>query len=390
MARGAARPDPGVDAWGTSRRSRLFPGPFLVHADLHNHTRLSDGAGDPAAAFACLRAAGLDVAALTDHSRWASAFLGLLDAPGWTGIDHRAWQLTASLADAADDPGLFVALRGFEWSSPIQGHLNVWASERFTDPLRTLVVSVDRMWRWLARDGGDGLAGFNHPGTGGPRRFGSFRYRPDLAGRLVGLELFNKTDDYLFKGDQSPLNQCLNAGWRPGLLGVTDEHGADWGIPEGKGRAGLYVHTLTRAGVLEALIARRFFASRVKGLRVDAAVNGRRMGGTVPHRRGPVRVEVDLDRGQPWWGRPLNLQLLRPGTKLPTLAAVHEITVPAPDEPVVAFEVDVDADDGAWLVVRVGDPAGPDDPGATGPWVGLGRAIAYTSPFWLEPSPPVA
>ena len=85
-------PDLALDAWGTSRRSRLFPGPWLVHADLHNHTLLSDGAGDPADAFPSMRAAGLDVAAITDHSRWASAFLGLVDAPGWTGIDPRAWR----------------------------------------------------------------------------------------------------------------------------------------------------------------------------------------------------------------------------------------------------------------------------------------------------------
>ncbi|HTF60461.1 MAG TPA: hypothetical protein VK713_11195, partial [Actinomycetes bacterium] len=53
------------DAWGTSRVSRLFPGSWLAHADLHNHTWLSDGAGDPRLAFASMRAAGLDVAALT-------------------------------------------------------------------------------------------------------------------------------------------------------------------------------------------------------------------------------------------------------------------------------------------------------------------------------------
>ena len=78
-----------MDAWGTKRRSRLFPGPFLVHADLHNHTTLSDGAGSPAAVFPSLRANGLDVAAITDHSRWGTAFLGLVKAPGWTGIDGR-------------------------------------------------------------------------------------------------------------------------------------------------------------------------------------------------------------------------------------------------------------------------------------------------------------
>ncbi|MGH2813826.1 MAG: CehA/McbA family metallohydrolase, partial [Actinomycetota bacterium] len=262
------------DAWGTSRASRLFPGWWLAHADLHNHTRLSDGAGDPRLAFASMRAAGLDVAALTDHSRWASVFLDRFKAPGWTGMDGRGWRQTIALAEAANADGEFVALHGFEWSHYAQGHMNVWNSGSFTDPLRT-APTMGRFWRWLEGPGDDGLAGFNHPGTG-RLRFDNFGYRPAMARRLVSLELFNKLDDYLLKGTdrgrQSPLNQCLNAGWRVGLLGVTDEHGADWGHPEGKGRAGLWVRELTRAGVLEALAARRFFASRVKGLRVDAAL----------------------------------------------------------------------------------------------------------------------
>src|SRR5687768_7367196 len=54
--------------FATSRRSRLFPGTALAHADLHNHTLYSDGDGDPALAFASMRAAGVDVAALTDHA----------------------------------------------------------------------------------------------------------------------------------------------------------------------------------------------------------------------------------------------------------------------------------------------------------------------------------
>src|SRR5687768_8192894 len=51
-----------------ARASKLVPGTWLVHADLHNHTLFSDGDGDPAAAFASMRASGLDVAALTDHA----------------------------------------------------------------------------------------------------------------------------------------------------------------------------------------------------------------------------------------------------------------------------------------------------------------------------------
>ena len=383
------------DAWGTSRASRLFPGWRLAHADLHNHSWLSDGGGDPRLAFASMRAAGLDVAALTDHSRWASAFLGLGKAPGWTGIDARAWRETIALAEAANDDGRFVALHGFEWSHAAQGHMNVWNSRGFTDPLRT-APTMGRFWRWLERGEADGLAGFNHPGTG-RLRFGGFAYRPGMAGRLVSLELFNKLQDYLFKdtdrGGRSPLCQCLDAGWRVGLLGVTDEHGPDWGRPDGKGRAGLWLRELTRAGVLEALSARRFFASRVKGLRLDAALTslaGRgpqtraRMGTTLAHPGGPVRVEVDLDPGPAWEGRRLSLQVLRPGGRLPTLAAALEVALPAPEEPVTALELDLDPADGDWLVLRVSDPAGPPDPRAPADWARLGRAIAYTSPFWLE------
>ncbi|HYY81308.1 MAG TPA: CehA/McbA family metallohydrolase [Actinomycetes bacterium] len=386
---GHAGEDPGTDAWGTSRRSRLFPGPFLVHADLHNHTRLSDGRGDPARAFASMRAAGLDVAAITDHSRWAGLFLGLPLAPPWTGIDRRAWARTAALADQADEPGRFVALRGFEWSHGSQGHVSVWASRRWTEPLRTFGPGMAPLWRWLEGAGADGLVGFNHPGMGGRRRFGRFGYRPAMAERLVSMEIFNKTLDYLFQGtdrrEPSPLLQCLDAGWRVGLLGVTDEHGDDWGVPEGKGRAGLYVHELSRAGVLEALAARRVFASRAKGLRLDAAVEGVRMGGAVHLERvRPLRVEVDLDRGPAWPGRPLSVQVLRPGAGMPTLAAAVEVVPGGPGGP-AAFEVEVDPAAGDWLVLRVSDPAGPADPRARGPWAELGYGLAYSSPFWLRP-----
>jgi hypothetical protein len=84
--------------------------------------------------------------------------------------------------------------------------MNVWGSQRFTDPLRTFPM-MGRFWRWLETRGNEGLITFNHPGTG-RLRFGRFGYRPALAERLVGLEIFNKTDEYLLKGtdrgSQSP------------------------------------------------------------------------------------------------------------------------------------------------------------------------------------------
>jgi hypothetical protein len=355
---------------GAARASRLTQGTRLVHADLHNHTVLSDGDGDPELAFASMRDAGLDVAALTDHTT-----LFAID-----GLGRREWDLTGALADAADDPGRYTAIRGFEWSHPLVGHVNVWLSEDFVDLLEASGMS--RFYDWLA--GHRGLASFNHPGRE-PGRFEDFRFVAAARDQVVGLEMFNRREDYLFHGWpdglRSPLVACLDAGWRTGLTGVTDEHGTDWGFPEGKGRSGLWVVENTRQGVFEAMRARRFFATRVSGLRLDATANGVRMGGGLPLARGDVQFRVDLDRGPAWEGKPLRVQVLRPGGAVPEVVDVVETTAGS----LVTFTVPLDAADGDWVVLRVSDPAAPNEtPGPAGhPCNDLG--IAYASPWWLEP-----
>jgi hypothetical protein len=78
---------------GAARLSRITRGTLLVHADLHNHTVLSDGAGDPAAAFPSMRDAGLDVAALTDHAIRGAAVEGTgLGGTPWIGLDRAGWR----------------------------------------------------------------------------------------------------------------------------------------------------------------------------------------------------------------------------------------------------------------------------------------------------------
>jgi hypothetical protein len=310
--------------------------------------------------------------------------------------------------------------------------MNVWFSERWIDPLHTggvgtgegggsfvhdgldidpaagsaldeLIASAPTtgvgmagFYDWLAAapgrpllgGGGDGLAGFNHPGRE-RGRFSNFTFSAALQPRVVSLEIFNRGEDYLFEGtdlgSRSPLVECLDAGWRVGLLGVSDEHGTTWGFPEGKGRGGLWVRSLTRAGVREALAARRFFAARVRGLRLDATANGARMGSTLVHRRGPVRFRIDLDRGSAWWGKRLNIQLLRPGGRLPTIAASLGVALPTPDQPVVEFTRTLDVGEGTWAVLRVSDPDVPADPRAPAAYRGFGGAVAYASPFFLTP-----
>lgn len=126
-------------ATGALRASRITSGTTLVHADMHNHTLMSDGDGDPEEAFASMRSAGLDVAALTDHATVSDNLLG--DALAgilppeyrqFGGLTRADWARTGRLADAADATGAFTAIRGFEWSEPLLGHVNVWFSREYS------------------------------------------------------------------------------------------------------------------------------------------------------------------------------------------------------------------------------------------------------------------
>ncbi len=422
------------------RASRLFGGTRLAHADLHNHSLASDGSGDPAEAFASMRAHGLDIAALTDHTT-TSKFVkppcgNNSGCHSVLGIDEASWKRAGQLADSAQADGAFTALRGFEWSSPTLGHVNVWFSQTWIDPLHTagagtgeglgqhlhqevpgvgpvtgpIVDAAIRrspangtamrpFYEWLNTDpatpavggGTDAIAGFNHPGREAGR-YGYFAFDPRLRERLVSMEMFNRKEDYLFEGTEvgqpSPLVECLNAGWRPGLIGVTDEHGTVWGHDPAKGRAGVYVEELTRPGVRAAMVKRQFFATVIEGLRVDAAVSSRgtlvRMGSASPGRPGVRQFSLDIDKGADWVGKPLSVQVLTPGAAgalLPTVAHVESITVGAPDQPVITFSANLG--DAPWAVLRVTDPSEPADKRAKAPFVEFGKAIAYASPFYF-------
>jgi hypothetical protein len=389
-----------------SRRSLVLPagGERLLHADLHNHTLLSDGAGRPEDAFASMRAAGLDVAALTDHTH----------GPGvsYNTIDEADWQLLGELADAADEPGRFVAVRGFEWTSPSLGHMNVWGGQHWTRPLplaedgarRGTAVpagppddpaAIAAFYDWLRTDpdvdgGSDALVSFNHPGRE-RGRFGRFRFDAGIVDRVVGLEMFNRSDDYLFErvdiGGTSPLVECLDAGWRVGLIGVTDEHTPRWGFPADLGRTGIWARGHDRAAVRAAMLRRRMFATRERGLRVDATAHSPTgpapMGSHIDHDRGDLRFDLDVHGGADLVGRTVRVQVLQTGHPLPIVVGETEVVVPSSGT--TGFVVPVDRADGDWVVLRLTEPDRRGDPRARRfpGYRSAGRALAYLSPFFL-------
>ena len=299
----------------------------------------------------------LDVAALTDHATMSDNPLGEplrgVLPPEYAqlgGLTPEGWARTGRLADAADEPGAFTALRGFEWSEPLLGHVNVWFSQAYTDVLQAGTMAP--FFEWLQRE--PDLLGLVDGGVRRARRVQPPRPRarpvrgvpvrrpPAPAARQHGdLQPARRLP---VRGPRrrpgSPLCACLNAGWRTGLSGVTDEHGVDWGFPEGKGRTGLWLREHSRAGVKEAMASRRFFATRTSGLRLDAVAEWpdgttTRMGGAIPVAGGTVRFSLDLARDDDWLGLPLTVQVLRPGPDVPEVVEVVPFTV----GDVVTFEV---------------------------------------------------
>jgi hypothetical protein len=418
---------------GASRRSRLGPSSlFLVHTDLHNHSLISgDALGKPGQALRDIRAAGIDVACMTEHAVSGLGH-GQYDCPDWhkgdcrfvEGINESDWRAMAAIADAAYDPGAFVSFRGFEYSTPTVGHINVWFGSDFTDPAHEFALATPRaiseMWRvfpqskpvadqfknapdtalispfydWLSSrpgtppfgGGNDAIGCFNHPGYFGT--FQDYLYHASAAQRMVLMEAFNPIDsdpDYFWygadRGLPNPFNACLNAGWRVGFTGVSDEHSGVYG-QKGKGRGGLWVNALTRNGVRRGMESKRSFATIEPALRLDATANGVPMGSSLPARSVPLKVVLDIDRGPGWVGKRLLVEVVCPGKNGPRLLDVVPIRIPSEQQPPVSFRV---SPAGAWLFLRIIDPDRRNHPLARAPFDN-GGAVAYASPWFFRTS----
>lgn len=276
---------------------------------VHFHSAYSDGAARsrPIDVLRAGSAAGMDFMFVTEHSEWlrlpveadSSCLTGgrppqdcLITTPD--GLDKWNAQAQAGALAESEAPG-FLALRGFEWSSPLQGHVGVLLGSNVEDAYTDGgVATMEGLYRWLTRPaalggGGDALATFNHPGREAGK-FETFRYAPDADAQMVGLEIFNRANDY-----SAELANALEAGWHVGAVGAVDEHGPAWGRSD---RARTIVLApigapWNAATVRDALAARRFYASQDADLVVTLDADGAPMGSRLTHPAGsPLMIAV--------------------------------------------------------------------------------------------------
>ena len=419
-----------VGSTGASRESRLGGSLTLVHTDLHNHSIISgDAKGDALEALNQIKSRGIDVACMTEHAVSGKDH-GHLTCPEWQeggcrfieGINQNDWDAMARIADEGYEPGTFVSFRGFEYSTPTVGHLNVWFGSEYTDPGHQGALATPRaaseMWRvfpqskpvadqfqhapdtamitpfyeWLASEpgslplggGNDAIAGFNHPGYFG--NFQDFVFHQRASQHMVLIEAFNPIDsdpDYFWygadRGVPNPFNACFNAGWRVGFTGVSDEHSGVFGQPN-KGRGGLWVSDVTRDGVRRAMESRRSFATIEPALRLDATANGVPMGSALPATGEPLTILLDIARGRDWIGKPLLVEVIGPGEDGPRLLDIVRVKARSDHQPPVSFTVQPQ---GSWMFLRIIDPERPNHPLARAPFAN-GGAFAYASPWFFD------
>ncbi len=256
----------------------------ILWGDLHGHSGLSDGTGTPADYFRYARdVAALDVSALTDHDHWGMRPLA---------THPELWEEIRRQTELHNQPGRFVTLLGFEWTNWVHGHRHVL----FFGDEGDILSSVDPRYEtpdqlWSALRGSNALT-FAHHSAGGPVAT-NWDYAPDPelepVTEIVSVHGSSEAPD-------SPLpiyspvagnyvRDALERGFTLGFIGSGDGHDGHPGLSQLAGASGglaaILSDDLTREGVLEALRARRVYATNGPRIYLRATLGGREMGSAV-------------------------------------------------------------------------------------------------------------
>lgn len=271
----------------------------VLWADLHGHSGFSDGTGPPEDYFRYARdVAALDIVALTDHDHFGVLFLD----------QHpEMWDEIRAQVKAFHEPGRFVTLLGYEWTSWIHGHRHViWFEEdgEIYSSLDPATETPRQLWSALA---GRDVLTFAHHSAGNPiPNNWSFAPDPVLEPVTEVMSVHGSSE-----APDSPsrvqgarpgyyVRDALDRGYKLGFIGSGDSHdghpglahlGPSYGWQAGTSRraermgtggvAAIIAEDLTRASVLKAIRARSVYATSGPRIILFADVAGHRLGSTV-------------------------------------------------------------------------------------------------------------
>lgn len=298
---------------GGQPEAPFFAGFKIFLGNLHAHTAFSDGSGFPAEAFTRAIQAGLHFMAVTEHNHTNNIFPKDPVGGGTIGSDPALYDTLITAAGQKTQSGSFVALFGQEFSAIKPGnHVNVFGANQVIPETTVANGDYRALYEdWLPDHPEVSFIQFNHPweqlGTGiqnyGRHQFqGSFGLLRAATTRVRTIEVMNGPGlnkntglRTIFKGE-SAYRQFLSNGFRIGPSADQDNHHRTWGALT-DARTAVLATALTPAAIMDAILARRCYATSDSTLRVGFAVNDRIMGSEITASTRKLRIAYKVEDG---------------------------------------------------------------------------------------------
>ncbi len=303
--------------------------PYTVYyGSLHGQTNDSDGGGDlsncnssqaaqtgeygPNVAFPYAKSKGLDFFGNTDHNHYFDGSSGLGTIPAATAKSRYTAGVTIADNYTAANPS-FLAMYGMEWGVISGGgHLNIFNSDELYsweyDPSNQLyghrfIAKNDYATLYSVMRAAGQVGQFNHPDTSGQYIINGtdFGYTADgdevmVLAEISNTSAFSNVDDESQQpgsGYESAFRKILERGFHVAPATNQDNHCANWGSAY-TNRTAILVPTgtaLTKASFVEALRARRVFATHDKNSQLVFSANGAIMGSRI-NNTGALNLNV--------------------------------------------------------------------------------------------------
>lgn len=350
----------------------------LLFGDLHNHSAESllldhDGCGwgRRRELFDYARdLAGLDLFCLSEHD--------------WQ-MNDEDWADLSALTDEFHEPGRFVTLPGYEWTSPAYGHRNVYfrdagaalfGSTRPGSPRNVIDDAAPTprdLWRHLDAGGVPALTVPHHMSVAWfPLSLEHFHHPGyDRVAEIYScwgdsLEHGEPVSSFAHRVPELAFVNALRQGHRVGFIASSDSHDGHPGNSQGKpgheqlfhhlgsGRVAVLAASADRHAVFDALTARRCYALTGGRIVIDASLDDHPMGSEVARASldTPPTLHVQVRSSVPL----AEVAIYRNGHRVDTLTApardapLHWADERPPDGPATSYFAKVIRTDGemAW------------------------------------------
>jgi hypothetical protein len=239
-----------------------------------------------------------------------------------------------TITDKFNEPGEFVTLKGFEWTTFVPGHRNIyypdnenyeivtWGQAGTPDELISLMAGKKYMvvphhsaWRFLH---GDKPYNWGDKNCEKMRlveiysKHGSSDYYeapyPIHHDQVpFYLYLLGRSSNRAHEGDGSYVREALAAGYRMGIIAGSDNHWARGGKGFGtgitadypNGLQAVYAPQLTRTDVYNAMWMRETYGTTGARMIIDFTVNGHPMGSEISNTGNAVEIAFSINGTAP-------------------------------------------------------------------------------------------